>query len=451
MRSVVPVVFLLALPCGCAPSRYTGEVHEVNLDDPVRYHLRYIESAIRAGKRAEVRREYEWRAQLSPDDPIAHVLLGYTLEDDNTAFKEFDKAADLDPKSYWALVALGEVYGRMDIQQRAEDVLRRAIYVRPRYPQAHAALGEVHRKRGEREQAVEAFEEAIRLDPENLVAHKGLGNLFLAEGDEARALQELTLATLLSPDDFELHLEVARLLDAAGNRAEAHAHFRAATELKPTAPQPWYGRARTARAAGLVDDAVPSLEKVLELKPYHHLARRDLADLLREQGDFARAATLYRDAVRATPGDITAHRGLGLAYEGLGKHFEALRAFDDALHVEGGDSVAKGGIARVEKRLGLPSEPVKGASIQQVFDRALERIAGCYVLVARSRPELAGRLIADVEIDAAGEAVDVEVREDGLDSPEVDACLRWTVLQAVFPPGNPVTAEFTVDLPLPSP
>ena len=255
----------------------------------------------------------------------------------------------------------------------------------------------------------------------------------------------------MAPDDVELHLEVARLLDAAGSRAEAHAHFHAATELKPTDPQAWYGRARTARAAGLLDDAIPSLEKVLELKPYHHLARRDLADLLRARGDFGRSATLYRDAVRATPGDVTAHRGLGLAYEGLGKHFEALQAFDDALHVQAGDEVATTGITRITERLGLPGAPVKGASIQQVFDRALERITGCYTRVAGTRPELAGQLVASVEVDAAGKAVDIEVTKDGLGSPEVDACLRWTVMQAVFPPGNPVTAEFTVDLPPPAP
>jgi len=447
MLSPARCLLLSALLAACAAPRFVGEAHSVNLDDPVRYHLRYIEAAIRAGRRAEVQDEYAQRLEQRSEDPIAYVLRGYTLEADSAAFDHFTKAIELDPDSYWALVALGEVYDRMEGEERAEEVLTRAVRVRPRFPFAHAALGEVYRKRRQLERAITAYLQAIELDPNSFVAHRGLGRLYLSEGDEAGALPELLLASRMAPHDFELHMEVAGLLDAAGSRADAHGHYRAATELKPSAPQAWYGRARTAREAGLLDDAVPALEKVLELKPYHHLARRDLADLLRERKDFARSATLYRDAVRATPGDVSAHRGLGQAYEGLGKVYEALVAYDEALHVDETDTPSRDGIARLLAALGTTPKRVTGASVEQVFGRARERAGGCFSKLAAARPELAGTLVVQVEIDAAGQAVGVELKEDGLQSPGLSTCVRWTLMKAVFPPQKPLTATFTVELP----
>lgn len=440
-----------ALACGllvaCSAPRFTGEAHQVDLDDPVRYHLRYIEAALRSGRRAEVQAEYAQRLDARPGDPVEHVLYGRTLEDDQAAFQQFRKAVDLDPDCYWGLVALGEVYDRMEGEARAEEVLRRAAEVRPSFPFAHAALGEVYRKRRLLQQAISAYLRAMELDPNSFVAHRGLGRLYLAEGDDKGALPPLLLASRMAPHDFELHMEVAGLLDAAGSRDEAHAHFQAATELKADDPQAWYGRARTAKADGLVEDAVPSLERVLALKPYHHLARRDLADLLRDQKDYGRAATLYRDAVRATPGDTAAHRGLGLVYEGLGQHYDALVAFDDALYVDAADAASKEGIARILATLGTTPEPVTGASVRQVFDRTAKLVAACFARAASDRPELAGRLVAEVEIDASGHAVDVEIKEDGLRSPPVAACLRWTLRKAVYPPQRPVTETLTVELP----
>jgi len=443
---LVALVALVAMSA-CARPTFSGRTHEVNLDDPVRYHLAYINLSLRSGKRDEVVAEYKTKVDAAPKDPVARILYGRTLADDNKAFKQYQKAIELDPENYWALVGIGEVYGRMDIHQRAVESLDQAVLQRPRYAFAHAALGEVRRKKGEKDAAITAYSQAILLDPDNLVAHRGLGELYLASGSESAALRELAVAARMAPEDFDLQMKVAKLLEAAGNRAEAHAHYKLATELNSNDDRAWYGRARTAAATGLKADAIGALERVLELKSYHHLARRDLADLLREQRDFARAATLYRDAVTATPGDVDAHRGLAASYEGLSKHYEALQAYAQTLEIAADDKAAEEGRKRVLDAIGLPHSPVAGASLQQVFDRVLARVIQCYEKAKAERPELAGAVKTKVEIGEDGHAKRVELIEDGLGSPQVTACLRWSLNVASYPKGRAATVDFPVNLP----
>lgn len=438
--------FVGGTTAGCSSPQYAGETHAVNLDDPVRYELSYIDVALRAGKSDEVRKAYVSRLHAAPADPLAHVLYGRTLGDDKAAFDQYSKAVELDPDNYWAQLSLGEVYGRMDAHDRAITALERAAALRPRFAFAHAALGDVWRRKGDTKAAKAAYQGAIDLDPHNLVAHRGLGELHLSAGEDDEALAPLALASRMDPDDVELHLKVARLQEKSGATAEAHAHYRAATEVKDDDPQAWYGRARTARAAAMQDDAVASLERVLALKSYHHLARRDLADLLRERGEHARALTLYRDAVKATPGDLDAHRGLGLAAEGTGAWLDALEAFARTRELAPQDVGAAKGLGRVTAALGMTAAPVSGASLTQVTDRARLQAMGCIDKIRSSRPEFTGRLLATATVDAKGRTTDVKLDEDTIRSPELEACVIWTLRTAQWPKGNAATAPLVLDL-----
>jgi len=441
--------YFLAFLCflsACSATRYAGETHAVNLDDPVRYHLSYIDVALRSGQADEVRKTYKERLDQRPDEALAHVLYGRTLGQDHAAFKEYAEAVKIDGDSYWAQLALGEVYGRMDAPDRAIEALERAVALRPRFAFAHAALGDVLRRRGDDAEARAAYARAVEMDPHNLVAHRGLGELHLAEGEDAKALPPLALASRMDPDDVALHLKVARLQEASGATAEAHAHYRAATERQGDNPQAWYGRARTARQSGMRDDAVASLERVLTLKSYHHLARRDLADLLRERGEHARALTLYRDAVKATPGDVEAHRGRGLSAEAVGAWLEALEAFDRTGALAPGDAGALQGLGRVTTALGMTTTPVSGASKEQVTDRARLQAMDCLKKLVASRPEFAGRIAATAHIDDQGRSSKVDLEEDTIRSPELEACVIWTLRSAQWPKGQAGQAPLIMDL-----
>lgn len=439
-------VLVSVLLFGCATPRFAGESHEANLDDPVRYHLAYIDLGHRSGQGIALREEYGKRLAESPDDPVAHVLHGRTMADDNAAFETYQQALELDQDNYWALVSVGEVHGRLDAHGEAVKALERAARLQPAYPQAHAALGDVYRKQGNDKAAALAYQRAIELDPDSLTAHRGLGQLKLNAGQRGEALAQLTVASNMAPWDFDLHLHVAELMDQTGKRAEAHDHFRAATDLNKENPRAWYGRARTARASGMTEDAIRSLERVLALQTYHHLARRDLADLLRESGDHARAVTLYRDAVTATPGDLDAHLGLARAYVGLGQRFRALEAYESLLARAPKDPRGQRQLLDLLRELGANSEPLAG-TVPQVLQRAAEVVRSCFAKVHVNRPELGGTLAARMTIDANGEATLVEVTDDTLQSDGLTTCMRWALSTAVYPRNQATTANFVVTLP----
>ena len=433
----------------CAAPKYAGETHAVNLDDPVRYQLSYIDVALRSGKSDEVQRAYKAKLEAAQDDPVAHVLYGRTLSDDTAAFEQYRRAVELDADNYWAQLALGEIYGRMEAYDRAARALDRAVALRPQFAFAHAALGDVRQGQGDDKAARVAYGKAIALDPHQLVAHRGLGELHLKAGEHELALPPLALASRMDPEDVGLHLKVAQLQDRSGATAEAHAHFRAATELDDSNPQAWYGRARTAREAGMKDDAVTSLERVLALKSYHHLARRDLADLLRDRGDHQRALTLYRDAVKATPGDVDAHRGRGIAAEAVGGWLEALEAFAKTHELSPNDTEAPKALARVTAKLGMTAAPVSGASVEQVIDRSRLQAMGCIDKVRASRPEFTGKLVATATVDAQGRSTNVRIDSDTIRSNELEACVIWTLRNAQWPQGTAMEVPLILDLTAP--
>lgn len=115
----------------------------------------------------------------------------------------------------------------------AEEMLRRAIGVRPTHAEAHNNLGTVRRLVGDPEGARASFERAIELVPDYARAHGHLANLLVRMGDHDAAETHFRTAIDADSDYANAHSNLAALLLRRGDARAAVPYFEAAIELEP--------------------------------------------------------------------------------------------------------------------------------------------------------------------------------------------------------------------------
>jgi len=166
-------------------------------------------------------------------------------------------------------------------------------------------LGETRRRQGSAAEARARFQEAIDLDPANASAHAGLARLAEERGDLDGAIASWDRFRALQPDDpasgprrqelVEMRTFITALSDAA-KKGEAGSG----------GAEVWAELGRLRAIAGDGAGAVEAYRAALKRSPKDADARRGLALALEASGDAAGAATEFRRLLEALPSDATA-------------------------------------------------------------------------------------------------------------------------------------------------
>lgn len=148
------------------------------------------------------------------------------------------------PETLWrlgrSLVSLGvkkvSKPEKLEIFSRAESLLRQAVALEPRSPQAHYWLGMAMGRRGETRGILRSLfligplkremREVLKLDPKHAGAHHVLGEMLfqiprLAGGSKKGAVRELETAASLEPDGASHFTALAEVYLAVGKHDQA--------------------------------------------------------------------------------------------------------------------------------------------------------------------------------------------------------------------------------------
>jgi tetratricopeptide (TPR) repeat protein len=270
---------------------------------------------------------------------------------------------------------LGNVLQERGKHADAVRAYRRALRLQPQLAEAWNDLGTARYARGELEAAVECYQHAVRLRGDHAVAHANLGAVYRKIGllrEARRALQrELVLrakAALLRPFgrrrlDLASPAMLAGLAQRqleAGNARHAAAIARRALELAPRDPGALcvlsgaslsLGQidealeaaeaadsaphlARALQRAGRIDEAVAQYERILRDTPRDAEAPAELAALLVQRREWARAEQVVRRALQRQPGRPDLHLLLGEARHRQKALDEAEAAYRRALELD---------------------------------------------------------------------------------------------------------------------
>jgi tetratricopeptide (TPR) repeat protein len=221
--------------------------------------------------------EYGAKAVALDDDlGAAHNAQGLArmqAGDITAAEKEFQRAAEMDPKSSTPHLWLASLYSKTGKAAQSNEELKRGLQLNPNDARLHLQSGGNAYQAGKYQEAISHWEEVRRLQPDNLLALQNLGAAYQAIGrddDAAAALQQ-------------------------------------ALTIKPTADT--YNNLATLRFfQGHYQEAVPAFEKAVELGANHFDNWANLGDAYRwTPGSPDKAKRAYQQAIRLVKDEIGKH------------------------------------------------------------------------------------------------------------------------------------------------
>jgi len=210
----------------------------------------------------------------------------------------------------WFLRAVSFFGTDRENSQEEAECYRRALELRPDYPEAHNNYAVLLRRRGEDAAAAEHYREALRARRDYGEAHVNYAGLLASWGNAAGAILHYTEALAMRPEHAEAHLGLANMLMMSGRLKEAESHYREVLRLRPHSAEANLNLAVLLEDLGRHEEAAQRYEKALAIRPDHPQAHYDYALLLESTGDALRAEAHYRAALMSCPGFGEAHNNL---------------------------------------------------------------------------------------------------------------------------------------------
>jgi tetratricopeptide (TPR) repeat protein/mono/diheme cytochrome c family protein len=186
------------------------------------------------------------RLEKYPGDFSANFNLGDLMREQNKqelAVSYFRLAAKADPNSAIAAGELGAALFAIQDVSDAEQELKRALVLDPKYTDARYNLASVEASNKQWSAAAADFRAVLNSNPNHKNAQERLGQVLYMwgddlsdSGDREQAAQRYREALIFRSDDPDLHFQLAASLAQLGRLNEAKTEFETVLRLKPDEP-----------------------------------------------------------------------------------------------------------------------------------------------------------------------------------------------------------------------
>ena len=287
-----------------------------------------------AGRLGEAKALYDAILHAQPGQPDAMHFLGLLAcqlkqYDAGLALMERSLAARPDASYFNNLGNMLRECGRLD---DAIAHYRRAVALRPDYPEAHNNLGNALRDARDPAEAMQSCSRAIELRPGYAEAYNNLGNVLQDLGELDAAAASYGKAIAFHPAYAEAHSNLGNVLRTQERHADAIVQYRRAIELNPALRVAHRGLAIALRATDDFDGALEHARAGLE--PDDAEGHCTLGRSLRSMNDFDGAAHLFERACEIDPGYAPAWCRLGELRCQQGEYEESLRLCRHAIELD---------------------------------------------------------------------------------------------------------------------
>jgi tetratricopeptide (TPR) repeat protein len=225
---------------------------------------------------------YETTLTRNPSSWVAHLNLGTALDDagrPEESLPHLRRALELKPDFPETLNSLGNVLNRLGRPAEARPLLERAVQIQPRFATAHNTLGVVLMTLGETEAGLAAFRRALEIDPGLALARVNLGWVLANSGRVAEAVAQFEQAERLQPNSVDAEFKWGLTFAAHGRLPEAIPHLQRAVDLQPGNPEMRYVLGSALLDLGRMREAGEQFEETLRLDPNHAGALNALSRL----------------------------------------------------------------------------------------------------------------------------------------------------------------------------
>ncbi len=216
----------------------------------------------------------------------------------------------------------------------AEKTFRQILKESPDHPDALHFLGISLSQQNKNEKAIELIQKAIGINPRNPTYFNNLGRIYAQLNRDADATKAFAKALEIDSGFVEAYYNRANLKGSKGNFDGAQADLEKVVELAPQHYNAWYNLGNNHLSRGNYQSAINSYQKAIAANPNFVAAHNNLGIVLQEWDRWDEALQHYRKALGLDPQYLEAQRNLARAFEAQGKISEAVKCYDVIINAE---------------------------------------------------------------------------------------------------------------------
>ena len=249
----------------------------------------------------------------------------------------FTRATELDPSFARAHAAIGDAHWRNYrssrdplFVDRARSALLDALRFAPDDAAVAYTLAVVDHGTGRSEDAIRTLEGVLAKHPANDDAHRLLGRIYSERGDFDRAIVELREAQAIRPEYPATVRDLGIAYFDKGRFNEAISAFTRLASLQPDNAAAYQLLGTAYHAANHLDRALGAYTQANNLNP-RATTHSNIGTVHYARGEYAAAATAYRNAITLQPKEATTRRNLADALWQVGDREGARREYEAAI------------------------------------------------------------------------------------------------------------------------
>ena len=322
--------------------RLRAETFAADVSNPLIVHARVVETAVRMMGIDPATADRTLLRANAPARPGAYdfylqargYLLNYDrIESVDSAIAVFRKALEVDPRYALAYAGLGQAYwrkheltGAASWVGPARAACECALGIAPDLAEPHACLGMVLNGTGEYEKGAAAFRLALDREPTNDGMYLGLATAYEKLGRHPDAEQTYRRAIELRPHYWGAYNNLGAYYYRFGRFDDALVMFQQVVALAPDSFRGYSSMGAVYFMKDSTDEAITAFQKSLAIRP-NYAAASNLGTLYYFEGEFRRAADLFRQAVSLDQGSYQVWGNLARALEQAGEKEGAAVAY----------------------------------------------------------------------------------------------------------------------------
>jgi len=321
-----------------------------SMEPDVRDHLTWAQNALVAAV----------KDPATPLDKLAEsygvtgqIYQAYSLN--STAKDCYVNASRLAPKDFRWVYLLGKLYEREGDAQQAINSYNAAGLVRPDYFPIFVSLGNIYLQLNRLGEAEASFRRALENNENIAAAQYGLGQAALSKRSYADAARYLEKALSLAPESNRLHYALAMAYRGLGRMDQARSHLALSGTVGVRGSDPlvdslqdlikgarlYLIRGRMALEARRFSEAVGLFRQAVAAQPGNLTAHFNLGAALTQTGDLPGAIEQFEETLRLDPNHPNAHYNLGLLLAQLNRHEESTKHLQSAVSDQPADNNAR--------------------------------------------------------------------------------------------------------------
>jgi Flp pilus assembly protein TadD len=224
----------------------------------------------------------------------------------------YEQILSRQPEHSGALHLMGVIARQRGRSDLAVDLIRRAVAVRPNFPEAYSNLGNALNDQGQIDEAIVAYRRAVTLRSDFADAYNNLGVVLISKGQVDEAIVACRQAITLRPNFAEAYSNLGSALTVKGHFDEAIAACRQAIKLSPNSAENYGNLANALKVKGQLDEAIAAYRHTIALRPEFAVAYHNLGVALYDKGQLDEAIAVLRQSIVLSPNYAEAHMNLGM-------------------------------------------------------------------------------------------------------------------------------------------